>query len=124
MAPIADILGGFDELDMYLKTGQIEALPLALCRGRNLENCCVIADEVENFSSKKNFQLLIGRIAKGSELILLGDARQTDVKHKEKMMGINAVVKALKGHPKFGYVKLIKTERSEVAAMADLLDEI
>lgn len=28
----------------------------------------------------------------------------------------------LKGHPRFGYVKLLKTERSETAAMADLLD--
>ena len=31
-------------------------------------------------------------------------------------------VDRLKGHPKFGFVKLVKTERSETAAMADLLD--
>ena len=39
--------------------------------------------------------------------------------HSEKLM---VAVDKLKGHPKFGYVKLLKTERSETAAMADLLD--
>ena len=34
----------------------------------------------------------------------------------------NEELKQLKGHPRFGYVKLLKTERSETAAMADLLD--
>ena len=38
--------------------------------------------------------------------------------------GVNQTVglKILPGHPKFGFVKLVKTERSETAAMADLLD--
>ena len=37
--------------------------------------------------------------------------------------GLIRAVERLKGHPRFGYVKLLKTERSETAAMADLLDE-
>lgn len=31
-------------------------------------------------------------------------------------------VERLKGHPRFAYIRLLKTERSETAAMADLLD--
>jgi predicted ribonuclease YlaK len=32
------------------------------------------------------------------------------------------MIETLKGHQKFAHVKLLKTERSETAAMADLLD--
>lgn len=35
---------------------------------------------------------------------------------------IPLALERLKGHLRFGYVKLLKTERSETAAMADLLD--
>lgn len=36
--------------------------------------------------------------------------------------GLLCSVQKLSGHKKFGYVQLNKTERSETAAMADLLD--
>ena len=38
------------------------------------------------------------------------------------MSGIPKLISNLKGNPLFGMVKLIKTERSAVAATADLLD--
>lgn len=36
--------------------------------------------------------------------------------------GMQIALERLRGHRRFGYVKLLKTERSETAAMADLLD--
>lgn len=36
--------------------------------------------------------------------------------------GSDAIVNNLKGHKNFGMIELEKCERSEVAAMADLLD--
>ena len=72
--------------------------------------------------TKEHVQLLIGRIAEGSELWLDGDFKQTDSPIFRNNNGLLTSVQKLAGHNKFGYVQLQKTERSETAAMADLLD--
>lgn len=51
-----------------------------------------------------------------------GDFKQTDSPIYRMNNGLLSVVQKLSGHKKFGYVQLEKTERSETAAMADLLD--
>lgn len=51
-----------------------------------------------------------------------GDYKQVDGDVFLKNSGLILTVDKLKGHPRFGFVKLLKTERSETAAMADLLD--
>ena len=51
-----------------------------------------------------------------------GDYKQVDGDVFLKNSGLILAVDKLKGHPRFGFVKLLKTERSETAAMADLLD--
>ena len=51
-----------------------------------------------------------------------GDFKQCDAEVFRQNSGLMVAVDKLKGHPRFGYVKLLKTERSETAAMADLLD--
>ena len=51
-----------------------------------------------------------------------GDFRQTDSPIFRSNNGLLTSVQKLAGHNKFGYVQLKKTERSETAAMADLLD--
>ena len=72
--------------------------------------------------TKEHIQLLLGRVGEGSSLWLNGDARQTDLSAFRQNSGMKLALDRLKGHPKFGYVRLLKTERSETAAMADLLD--
>ena len=67
-------------------------------------------------------QLLIGRVAEGSELWLDGDIKQTDRRVFEENSGIGAVIEKFSGNKHFAYVHLTKNERSEVAALADLLD--
>ena len=51
-----------------------------------------------------------------------GDFKQTDSALLRNNNGLLSTVQKLAGHEKFGYVQLQKTERSETAAMADLLD--
>lgn len=119
--PLADHLGGETGLDMQIMAGNIEIEHLGYIRGRDLKNAIVYCSEAENLT-KEHVQLLIGRIGDGSSLWMNGDFKQTDSVVYRMNNGLLSAVEKLAGHEKFGYVQLQKTERSETAAMADLLD--
>lgn len=119
--PLADHLGGETGLDMQIMAGNIEIEHLGYIRGRDLKNAIVYCSEAENLT-KEHVQLLIGRIGNGSSLWLNGDFKQTDNAVYRMNNGLLSAVQKLAGHEKFGYVQLLKTERSETAALADLLD--
>lgn len=104
----------------YLTEGIIEPAHLSSLRGRDLKNSCIIVDEAENLLVS-NIQLLLGRVSSGSEIIFCADVKQCDYNDKS-MSGIPFMIERLKGDELFGMVKLIKSERSAVAAKADLLD--
>ena len=116
---VADHIG-LQKFEEYLDNGIIEPAHLSTLRGRDLKNCIVLVDEAENLLAT-NIQLLIGRIAENSEIIFCADLKQCDFQDESKS-GIPRMIQKLKNHKLFGMVKLIKTERSEVAAMADLMD--
>ena len=119
--PLADKLGGIDSLNQMMHDNKIEVMHLGFIRGRDIKNSIIICSEAENMT-KEHIQLLIGRIGEGSALWINGDFKQVDATVFERNNGLMIAVEKLKGHPRFGYVKLLKTERSETAAMADLLD--
>lgn len=119
--PLADHVGGSEALEMMITQGKIEIVHLGLIRGRDLKNSIIMCSEVENMT-KEHIQLLIGRVGEGSALWLDGDVKQVDMEVFRRNSGMQIALERLKGHPRFGYVKLLKTERSETAAMADLLD--
>lgn len=120
--PLADHLGGVDGLGLMVGHGQIEIVHLGFIRGRDIKNAIIMCSEAENMT-KEHIQLLIGRVGEGSALWINGDFKQCDAEVFRVNNGLMKAVDRLKGHPRFGYVKLLKTERSETAAMADLLDE-
>ena len=119
--PLADHLGGADGLGLMIGHGQIEIVHLGFIRGRDIKNSIILCSEAENMT-KEHIQLLLGRVGEGSALWVNGDFKQCDAEVFRRNSGLMVAVDKLKGHPKFGYVKLLKTERSETAAMADLLD--
>lgn len=119
--PLADNLGGVDGLSLMIGHGNLEIVHLGFIRGRDIKNSIIICSEAENMT-KEHIQLLLGRVGEGSSLWINGDFKQCDAKVFEQNSGLMTAVNKLKGHPRFGYVKLLKTERSETAAMADLLD--
>lgn len=104
----------------YLEEGKLEPAHLSTLRGRDLKNCLILVDEAENLLTT-NIQLLLGRVAEGSQIIFCADVKQCDYKDA-KMSGIPKLISSLAGNPLFGMVKLLKSERSAVAACADQLD--
>lgn len=119
--PLADHLGGETGLEMQMVAGNIEIEHLGYIRGRDIKNTIIYVSEAENLT-KEHVQLLIGRVGVGSALWMNGDFKQTDSPVFRMNNGLLSAVQKLAGHEKFGYVQLQKTERSETAAMADLLD--
>lgn len=119
--PLADHLGGETGLEMQMMAGTIEIEHLGYIRGRDIKNTIIYVSEAENLT-KEHVQLLIGRVGEGSALWMNGDFKQTDSALFRSNNGLLSTVQKLAGHEKFGYVQLQKTERSETAAMADLLD--
>lgn len=119
--PLADHLGGVDSLEIMIGQGRIEIVHLGFIRGRDIKNSIIMCSEAENMT-KEHIQLLLGRVGEGSSLWINGDYKQVDGSVFRENNGLMIAVDKLKGHPRFGFVKLLKTERSETAAMADLLD--
>lgn len=120
--PIADHAGGVDGLELLIKQGKVEVEHLGWIRGRSFANSIIMCSEAENLT-RQHVQLLIGRVGKDSNLWLDGDFKQVDSKIFEENNGLRIAIEKLRGHKLFGYVNLEKSERSETAALADLLDE-
>lgn len=119
--PLADHLGGESGLEYWIKNGQVEVAHLGFIRGRDYKNAILLVSEAENLT-KEHIQLLLGRVGEGSMLWLDGDLKQTDEAVFENNSDMRKAISALTGNPHFAYVYMPKTERSETAQLADLLD--
>lgn len=120
--PLADHAGGEEGIKKMLENGTLEVIPLGHLRGRSLRNSIVFCSECENLT-RQHLQLLMGRIDEGSQLWLDGDTKQRDRQIFEKSAGLERLIDRLAGNKLFAHVHLEKSERSEVAALADLLDD-
>ena len=120
--PLADHAGGEEGIRKMLENGTLEVIPLGHLRGRSLRNSIVFCTECENLT-RQHIQLLMGRIDDGSQLWLDGDTKQRDRAIFEQSAGLEKMIDKLAGNKLFAHIHLEKSERSEVAALADLLDD-
>lgn len=116
-----DHCGGIDGVKQLIEEDKLEVIPLGFLRGRSIRNSIIYSMESENLT-RQHIQLIMGRVDEGSQLWLDGDMKQRDRLAFEKSQGLERMIEGLSGHKLFGYVHLVKSERSEVARMADLLD--
>ena len=124
---VFDTLGAVtsrDVIDEVLDRGMLEVLPLTHIRGRSLHDAFVIVDEAQ--SLERNVLLtVLSRIGQNSKVVLTHDVAQRDNLRVGRHDGVTAVIEALKGHPIFAHVTLIRSERSPIAeVVTDLLEDI
>ena len=119
---LADHCGGIEGLQHLIEQDRVEIVHLGFLRGRDIKNSIILCSEAENLT-KQHIQLLIGRVGEGSNLFMDADLKQRDKTAFEKSAGLELMIERLKGQKLFGYIKLLKTERSETARLADLLDD-
>ena len=101
-----------DKIDKEIMEGNIEVIPLAFMRGRNLTNCCVVVDEGQNITHRQ-MELVLGRICNGSKMIVCGDTAQIDLKDK-KISGFNFICTNFKEVPGFAVVTLKTNHRDPI----------
>jgi phosphate starvation-inducible PhoH-like protein len=101
-----------EKIDKELAEGNIEVIPLAFMRGRNLSNCCVVVDEGQNITSQQ-MQLVLGRICSGTTMIICGDSAQIDLKDK-KQSGFNFICTNFKEVPGFAVITLKTNHRDPI----------
>lgn len=119
---MADVIGETD-LKSMLKNDMFAIEPLQTLRGRNFNDSIIICDECEALTLS-HIKLILGRIGEGSEVWFLGDLQQKDLPIFEKSKGVENMIECLKGNKLFSYTFLVKSERSEVARLADILDRV
>jgi len=101
-----------DKIDKEIADGNIEVIPLAFMRGRNLTNCCVVVDEGQNITHRQ-MELVLGRICHGSRMIICGDTAQIDLKDK-KISGFNFISTNFREVPGFAVVTLKTNHRDPI----------
>ena len=60
---------------------------------------------------------VLSRIGQNSRVVLTHDVAQRDNLRVGRHDGVAAVIEKLKGHPLFGHVTLVRSERSAIAAL-------
>jgi phosphate starvation-inducible PhoH-like protein len=82
----------------------IRPYPLGYMRGASLDDCIIIADEMQNVSLD-NSRTLLTRIGKNSKIILLGDINQIDIKNK-KESSLEVLLNLFDEVSKIGVIKM------------------
>jgi PhoH-like ATPase len=125
-AAVYDALSAFaskNVIEDVIDRGIIEVLPLTHIRGRTFTDTIVIVDEAQNL--ERNVLLTaLSRTGENSRVFISSDVAQRDNLRVGRHDGIASVVEKLKGEELFAHIKLIRSERSQVAEMVTrLLDE-
>lgn len=76
------MLYGKDKIDKEIEYGNIEIVPFAFMRGRTFVNSFVIVDEAQNVTQDQ-METVLGRLGKGSKMVICGDIMQIDLKVKK-----------------------------------------
>lgn len=87
--------------DLMYSKKKIKVLPLQMIRGLTLDNCFIIADEMQN-ADYTQLKALLTRLGDNSTLVINGDVEQTDLKEHS---GLPAAMEVLEGIEGVGYVE-------------------
>lgn len=83
-----------------------EILPINYLRGMTLENCVVIAEEVQNLSRQEG-RAFLSRMGENTKLIAIGDTNQVDNRFLNSYNNLlNWMVKLFKGKENYGHITL------------------
>ena len=129
IGPLKDSLNVFmtkGKSDYLLSKKIIEFMPIDHLRGRSLNRCMVIADEMQN-ATTKSVMTILTRIGHDSKISLLGDAVQRDLGNRFGRDGLSDATKRLASlpsvcHINFGFEDIVRSGfvKDVIKAYADL----
>lgn len=107
-----------DGFDRLMENGLVEISGINYIRGDTFSNSFVILDDAQNLTPNQ-MKAFLTRIGEGSKCVLTGDLEQIDdYRLDPQSSGLSKVLSAFPGQPKYAQLRLQKTERSELAALA------
>lgn len=103
-----------EKIDKELEKGTIEIVPFAFMRGRTFTDSFVIVDEAQNVTHDQ-METVLGRLGKGSKMVICGDIAQIDLKSKKDsgLSFLSRVEEHVKG---FKIISLKSNHRHEIVS--------
>jgi phosphate starvation-inducible PhoH-like protein len=102
------------KVDKEIEQGNIEIVPFAFMRGRTFVNSFVIVDEAQNVTHDQ-METVLGRLGKGSKMVICGDLAQIDLKVK-KETGFSFLNRVEEHVPGFKVFALKANHRHEIVS--------
>lgn len=99
----------------------IKPFPLAYMRGASLDDCIIIADEIQNLTMS-NARTLMTRIGNNSKLIMLGDVNQIDISNKHDS-ALEKIVELFKDVDKIGVVEMSLEDTNIRNPLINIIEE-
>jgi len=101
-----------EKVDKEIEKGTIEIVPFAFMRGRTFVNSFVIVDEAQNVTHSQ-METVVGRLGKGSKMVICGDIAQIDLKDKRET-GFSFLARLEEQVEGFVIHSLLKNHRHEI----------
>ena len=103
-----------DKIDKHLSNEDIEIVPFAFMRGRTFTDTFIIVDEAQNVTHSQ-METVIGRLGKGSIMVICGDMGQIDLKDKREsgFSFLNRLEEQVEG---FRTINLEKNHRHQIVS--------
>jgi PhoH-like ATPase len=107
-----------ERIDYLYETGKIEVEALTYLRGRSLPKQYIIIDDAQNLTPLE-VKTIISRAGKDTKVVMTGDPYQIDNPYLDASSnGLTYIVEKFRDQEIYGSVTFVKTERSELAALA------
>lgn len=120
LAPVKIILEevlGKSKTEMLIKNQQIEAIPLAYCRGHTFNDAIIIGDEFQNTTPEQT-KMLLTRMGHNCKSFINGDTSQTDIR------GMNGLQDAILRLSWIPYVKIVNFKSEDIVRSGIISDII
>lgn len=76
-----EVIIGEKETEVLQNINKVKIEPVSYMRGRTFMNAAIIVDEAQNVTHEQ-MEMCIGRLGKGSKMIICGDLRQKDLESR------------------------------------------
>lgn len=113
---VDNLEGGRYAFDELVRQGRLEFDIPAYMQGRDLKRTFVVVDEAQMLTLDQ-VRMLGSRVSDGSCIVFIGDTDQIMNKRYVENNGLKQVVGKLAGNDLFGFMRLTKSVRSDVAEM-------
>lgn len=120
LVPFRDVLNqrlGKGFVDLLIKNGQIEAIPLAYMRGRTFRNAFVILDEAQN-TTPVQMKMFLTRIGENCKVVVNGDLAQQDIRG---LSGLGDAIDRCSWIPAVKHVAFTKNDIVRSGLVADIV---